>query len=177
MAGNGIRQPWLAHCSVSKALLAVLVDVLVQTACDAENMTCEPVTPDEIEGETPVPELGEPNDPLPDVPTTPAEPTNPVPDDPGPDPGGGDGSDDGEYDNPGWTEPNVSVPELTFWMPQLPSLNLDFDPTCPTYQFDFFGEPMIFEQHCPLIEDNRQTIALLMVAFFSIASVMIILRA
>lgn len=179
LAENGKYQPWLAECNISPWFLALLTNWLVQEGCDATGEPCDPVTPEDIDGDTPLPEAADPVGELPDTPQTPAPPPDPTPDDPGTDDGGGDGggSNDGEYDNPGWTEPDVTVPELTFWMPQLPSLNLDFDPTCPTYQFDFFGEPMIFEQHCPLIEDNRQTIALLMVAFFSIASVMVILRA
>jgi hypothetical protein len=143
----------------------------------AEDLTGEPVDPgdvvtggDEPQGEDLIDDVTELPPPTDNAPPPTSEPVDPTPP---PIPPGD------EYTHPPTNEPTVTAPEIDWW-PDLPSIEVDLgSPACPTYALEVpsFGWSAVLESHCPLIEDNRALISTIIILVFSIASVLIVLRA
>jgi hypothetical protein len=122
------------------------------------------------------------NDPPPTT-TTPTTPTAPS--------GGTDVCDfgTGGCDNPNTPDPTLeAVPEgildpIFDWLPDLPSITINTaGAQCPTWPLDLtaFGGPswqFVMEDHCPLLEDQRAAISVLMIVLFGLGAAAIILRA
>lgn len=162
--------PWL-KCPLAKGLIAKLTNKVLQQAGSELEATDddvqtggEEVLVEDTDDSSTTEETGIPTPPTP--PPTP-EPT-PTPT--------GDGPD---YD-PTVNLPDPNAPEIDWW-PDLPTIEVDLgNPACPTYQLTLAGwwtEPFVLDSHCPLIEQNRAAISLLMIAMFSMMSMFIVLRA
>lgn len=165
-------------CPISRELIRALSNGLWQKACNTPGYAgapCDPVQPDEVMdsgpgGET-VNDLKNPGVPDPNG------QGNPVPPDPSATPTPTPSSSSSpDYD------PNVSLPDLNAgeidWWPDLPTVDLDLgSPTCPTYSFQALNQTFSLTSHCPLIEQNRATISLIMIAVFTVSAVFIVLRA
>jgi len=130
-------------------------------------------------GETPrIQELTEP----PVVPTTvPPEATPPssTPDPADPTPTPSPSSTMTSYD-PGVNLGDPLAPDIDWW-PDLPTIEVDLGaPTCPTYPLNVpapFNWSLTLDAHCPLVEQNRAMIAAIMMLLWTVAAVMVILKA
>lgn len=174
---NG-RNAYYKNCKLSPALIQALADAAYKKASKLvgyDGIPHSPITPDDVRtgGEEPtLQELGDP----PAIPD-PSETSTPPTPDPTPTP-----TPTSTPDAP-WSDPAVgdpAAPEIDWW-PDLPTIEVDLgSPACPTYQLNLVGwwdTPFVLDSHCPLIEQNRAAISLLMIAMFSMMSMFIVLRA
>lgn len=158
-----------SNCRLKGSLLTALFNVMLDNACP----DCPPVTtpPDELP--PPVDDLGDP------PPALPAEPTPPTPlPTSTPTPGATSGPmDPGPVPSVPLVDVDGTLPGLPTWFPDLPSFNMGENTVCPVYSATVWETQITVDTHCPLIEDNRATIAALMLVFFTVASLFIVLRA
>ncbi|WP_067739080.1 hypothetical protein [Novosphingobium naphthalenivorans] len=76
-------------------------------------------------------------------------------------------------DAPTWAE--IADPLFT-WFPAIGSLDIPGG-TCPTDSFDWNGETFTLDQHCQFFEDWRSVIGAAMIAVWTMAACVVILRA
>tara|TARA_B100000530_G_C15933271_1_gene477903 strand:- start:1564 stop:3135 length:1572 start_codon:yes stop_codon:yes gene_type:complete len=122
----------------------------------------------------------------PDAPTPGAPPPDYFPPQGTPNDGGYLGGDSGSPQAPpvdlshpdvpdsDWSAPEFGMPD---WLPSLPSLDVPVSSECPVFGFDAFNQSYRMDSHCVFIEQNRETLAMIMVVVFSFASFVVILRA
>lgn len=177
---------WLASspygkCAVAKAALAMIIQTAWQKASEQPGYNGpapQPVTPEDVVA--PEQPTGEDMADPPAMPTANGDPPAPLPDDPAPTPTPTPTPTGGTTYDPSVNLGDPTAPEIDWW-PDLPTIEVDLgSPSCPTYSLNLVGwwdEPFILDSHCPLIEQNRAAISVLMLAMFGMMSFFIVLRA
>lgn len=159
-------------CPLAKSFLANLTKKAIERA----NVTpAYEVTPDDVQtgGAPPLVEDLDDTDTPEDTGTSTPPPPDPTPT-PTPTPSSGP-----DYD-PTVSLGDPAAPEIDWW-PDLPTISVDLgSPACPTYSLTLLGwwdQPFVIDSHCPLIEQNRAAIGLIMTAMFAMMAFFIVLRA
>jgi hypothetical protein len=90
------------------------------------------------------------------------------------------------------TDPGVSAPDATSetatatsivdplfnWFPSISGMNLSVPSgSCPTDSFDIWGKHLVLDQHCAFFEQYRAVIAAAMLAVWTMAAAVVLLRA
>lgn len=176
-SGN-LRHPTYANCPLAKEFIRRLTEGLLKEAAKTPGYpgpTNPEVEPEDVKTGDYPPVVDDIADTGTDDPETPGTPYP----EPTPTPTPTPTSSPPPYDpTVGLGDP--TAPEIDWW-PDLPTIEVDLgSPACPTYSLSLVGwwdTPFVLDSHCPLIEQNRAAISLLMVAMFSMMSMFIVLRA